>query len=264
MSKSALLDELRREFQPKGLCLACERPLPPRPPRRKKRVICGDVDCLSFYNSMHALGRRVREKHVAPIQKTCGVCGKLFRVQRYRENTARFCSKQCCGASTAARVLNTPQALEIRGERMRGNKFREGLTPSRSYVAGHTPWNKGLKGIHLSPGSEFKRGQPNTNPPLPIGAERSRPDKNGAARVHVKTAQPNTWRPRAQVVWERHRGPIPSGMLVHHVDHDSTNDVIDNLRLLTRSQHIAEHRAELRAAFTKSRAGQVPMFPGAP
>ncbi len=65
MSKSALLDELRREFQPKGLCLACERPVPPQLPRRKKRVICGDRECLSFYNSMYGVSRRAREKQGA-------------------------------------------------------------------------------------------------------------------------------------------------------------------------------------------------------
>lgn len=52
---------------------------------------------------------------------------------------------------------------------------------------------------------------------------------------------------RYQWVWIRERGPIPSGMLVHHKDHDPTNDVIENLDLLTASEHARLHGQERTA-----------------
>ena len=44
-----------------------------------------------------------------------------------------------------------------------------------------------------------------------------------------------------QVVWEFYNGAIPEGMCVHHKDHDSTNNVIENLALLTVAEHAQHH-----------------------
>ena len=45
-----------------------------------------------------------------------------------------------------------------------------------------------------------------------------------------------------QAVWKFHRGPIPQGHDVHHIDGDYNRNVIDNLELLTRSEHARRHR----------------------
>ena len=38
-------------------------------------------------------------------------------------------------------------------------------------------------------------------------------------------------------VWDFHRGQIPKGYDVHHLDHDRTNNRIENLELHTKSEH---------------------------
>ena len=43
------------------------------------------------------------------------------------------------------------------------------------------------------------------------------------------------------VEWERHNGSVPKGMIVHHKDENKMNWNIDNLELLTRSEHIKKH-----------------------
>lgn len=43
------------------------------------------------------------------------------------------------------------------------------------------------------------------------------------------------------IEWERHNGSVPKGMIVHHKDEDKMNWNIDNLELLTRSEHIKIH-----------------------
>ena len=45
-------------------------------------------------------------------------------------------------------------------------------------------------------------------------------------------------------VWEYHNGPVPDGFHVHHIDGDTTNNAIDNLACIPRSEHWAEHRED--------------------
>ena len=54
--------------------------------------------------------------------------------------------------------------------------------------------------------------------------------------------------PRAQAVFMAKHKTIPEGHIVHHRDGDSLNDRPGNLVALTPSQHIQEHRVDLRAA----------------
>jgi hypothetical protein len=38
-------------------------------------------------------------------------------------------------------------------------------------------------------------------------------------------------------IWEQTYGPVPKGMTVDHIDNDKTNDVLENLQLLTGSEN---------------------------
>lgn len=46
------------------------------------------------------------------------------------------------------------------------------------------------------------------------------------------------------LVWEVFNGPIPKGYVVHHKDHNRHNNCIDNLELLTDSEHKKRHSTE--------------------
>ena len=43
------------------------------------------------------------------------------------------------------------------------------------------------------------------------------------------------------IVWEKHHGKIPLGMQIHHIDHDKTNNNINNLQLVTPFEHKRIH-----------------------
>lgn len=44
-----------------------------------------------------------------------------------------------------------------------------------------------------------------------------------------------------RAVWEEANGPIPEGYVVHHVDHDKANNLLDNLTLMLWGEHSSYH-----------------------
>lgn len=83
----------------------------------------------------------------ALVQVTCP-CGTVFEVKAWRIAAGRgkFCSKPC---------KYKYQKLPSR-KGMKYNVARENPT---KFKPGHVTWNKGMKGIHFSPGTEFKPGE---------------------------------------------------------------------------------------------------------
>jgi hypothetical protein len=94
---------------------------------------------------------------------------------------------------------------------------------------------------------------------MPVGTVRirTRHKRGGDTRAFVKVADPNVWRLRAHLVWEEAHGAIPTGLSVHHKDRDTLNDALSNLELLSKKEHLAEHRSEYKeraiAGFVKTR-----------
>lgn len=155
----------------------------------------------------------------------CQLCGKRFDREKQGKRVFKFCSLNC------------------RYENARRNGGNAG-----TFKSGQLPWNKGIKGIHLSPATEWKKGQ-QSNRKLPVGSVRIRQrNREQYPRAFIKVAEPSVWRPRAAVVWEAENGPVPRGYLVHHRDRDTLNDSIANLELLSRSAHALEHNCELHEA----------------
>jgi hypothetical protein len=124
-----------------------------------------------------------------------------------------------------------------------GNQHAKGHAANKTtFAKGGTPWNKGMKGIHLSPSSEFSKG---TSPDrsLPLGSITIRNDK-GKRRRWIKVAEPDVWREYAKVAWETtNEQTIVPGMLIHHCDGDTLNDAPDNLQCVSRAEHIGIHQA---------------------
>lgn len=159
------------------------------------------------------------------IAKTCELCGISFEG---RLETTKFCSRSCVGKQKSTQSW-----------------YKEKFKAPKLFAEGSIPWNKGMKGIHLSPHSEFKPGRRPERDKWKIGDECIRNERRGGARYWVKVADPSVWKKRAVKVWEDANGPVPKGMLIHHQDRDQLNDKLDNLRCLTRAEHIAEHLDDL-------------------
>jgi hypothetical protein len=170
----------------------------------------------------------------------CTECGKGYWVKPYRRAKSRFCSFECSGRSQARAVPNKgpkPWAAATLAKHRHKSTSR--------FAAGREPWNKGVKGIHLSPETEFQKGR-DSDKAMPLGAVTIRTDKAGRPRAWVKTVQ--GWVLRAQCVYVAKHGVIPADCVVHHKDNDTLNDRPSNLVALTPAEHIREHHAELRGA----------------
>ena len=173
-------------------------------------------------------------------EKVCEVCQASFSVPHYRKDTARFCAPSCRASWMARTYLNTgPKpwaAKNLDGHRRKSTS---------RFKPGHRTWNKDVKGIHLSPTTEFQKGR-ESETKAEIGEIRIRHFTDDSPRAFIKVAQPNHWRALAIVVWEEINGPLPVGCVVHHKDRDTLNDDTENLQAMTRAEHLEEHRGEFR------------------
>lgn len=206
----------------------------------------------------------------------CVRCATEFHVSPFRQAYGRkYCSRACsipgagsarrrrvviiCPICTASREVTVSHAKAARTcgstsclrehqrQQMLGNQRAVGTVNHSAFKPGQAAWNKGLRGRHFSPNTEFQSGNTPANH-LPVGSVTIRTAKrSGEQRAFVKIAEPNLWRLRALVTWETRHGPIPKGKLVHHRDRNPLNDDPGNLELQTRAQHLLEHRAEFEA-----------------
>jgi HNH endonuclease len=113
---------------------------------------------------------------------------------------------------------------------MKNNGLKNGV--KKQFKPGHTPANKGTKGLYKGgEATQFKKGnKPHTY--LPVGTERV----NGEGYVDIKIADPNKWRAKHVLIWEKENGPVPPGHAIIFGDGNRRNFEVDNLIRVTRRQ----------------------------
>lgn len=136
------------------------------------------------------------------------------------------------------------QMSKSQWKRIRKRKLSQGGVEYQ-FKKGHTTWNKGRKGIHLSPATEFKKGH------LPIQHRHvgsicivTRKRKGNVTRYRkIKVSGimqgEHKWVLYSKYIYEQKHGPVPKGCFVVHVDGDALNDDDDNLRVVDRKGHLA-------------------------
>jgi len=123
----------------------------------------------------------------------CIVCNKKIRIMPSRES--KFCGHSC--------------AMKYR--------WGSGELKNRKKVE---PWNKNMKGIHLSPQSEFKY--------------------QGNSEL-VKGRSEFWWRQQARQIMKLEKN---DSRIVHHIDGDITNNEENNLKIMERGEHTSLHHKQ--------------------
>ncbi|UTC62567.1 HNH endonuclease [Treponema sp. OMZ 787] len=169
-------------------------------------------------------------------------------VQKFPDVIISFIKENVKGKSTSELTVLVNQTFstaytEAQIKTCKTNRsLSSGLTGY--FPKGHIPHNKGLKGI-CSPGCEkgwFKKGNTPKNH-RPVGSERI--DTDGY--VYIKIKEPRTWVLKHVHTYEKHKGPIPQGMIVTFKDGNKQNCNIENLLLMSRSESMIMTSFRLRS-----------------
>ena len=124
---------------------------------------------------------------------------------------------------------------------LRGNQFAKGNEPNQtSFKKGMTPWNKGKKGTHFSPATEFKKGQKSVNH-LPVGSIVQREHRKDGIRNWIKIDEPSKWEEYAKHLWKQHYGFLIVGDITHHLNGIRLDDRIENIIAFPRPDHPIFH-----------------------
>lgn len=133
-----------------------------------------------------------------------------------------------------ADLVNDTFCLGITVTQMKMWKHNHGLSSKLRGSEGMAPPNKGTKGVYNVGGNKtsFKKGARPLNY-MPVGSERVNTD----GYVDIKIADPNQWRGKHLILWEKYNGrPVPKGHVVIFGDRNRKNFDPDNLILVSRSQ----------------------------
>lgn len=159
----------------------------------------------------------------------------------YPEEIKEFINQNCIGvgpkdmASLLNKTFGTNYTIMQMKSYYGNHNIDSGL--DGQFQAGHTPANKGTKGLYNVGGNKtsFKPGQRPLNY-KPVGYERV--DREGYTLVKVQDdgPWPKRWRHKHKVIWEQVNGPIPKGHVVLFADQNRQNVDLDNLILIPQSK----------------------------
>lgn len=156
---------------------------------------------------------------------------------KYIEEMVRYIENNITGISykMLTEQFNERFGMNISIQAMRSLARRKELTNgiSGQFQKGNTPHNKGRKG-ECYQGCEktwFPKGHIPKNL-KPIGSERITKD----GYIKIKVDNPDVWKLKHRVAWEKEHGKIPSNHAIIFLDGDKTNCNIENLKMVSRSE----------------------------
>lgn len=158
-------------------------------------------------------------------------------------------------ASEIGEVLGRPQSsiynkarqlrLECSPEKIRRSGKLSSSNPNSMrtrFKKGHVPANKGKsmpeEVYEKCSGTMFRKGQVPHNH-KEVGSERV----NIYGYIEVKVAEPNRWKLKHRIVWERTNGEIPKGYNVQFRNRDKLDCRIENLYLISRADQMGKENS---------------------
>lgn len=149
-------------------------------------------------------------------------------------------------------AVNNKFGIELSISQVKAFLKNHKITTGRTgrFEKGQQAHNKGMKMpkevYEKAKHTMFKKGiiPPNHKP---VGTESIRNNhKKGEFYVYVKVAEPNIWRMKHVLEWEKHHGKKPKGKVIIFLDGNPLNTHISNLELIDRSTHFRMNKDGLR------------------
>ncbi len=153
-----------------------------------------------------------------------------------------------------AELLNERFNLNTNGDRVSNVKAnlkrRKGINLNTGInkgciKKGNIPFNKGKKmskeQYNKCKNTMFKKGNIPANH-RPIGSERITVD----GIVEIKIAEPNKWKAKARVIYEKEFGTIPKGYIIIYLDGNKQNLEPNNLKAISRKENLIMNHSKLR------------------
>ena len=136
---------------------------------------------------------------------------------------------QCYNKAFALQLHKTPEYLATEAS----GRLKHSRVESQ-FSQGHTPWNKGMKGIAFG-GHEtrFKKGSVPPNH-KEVGSERI--DEDGY--TYIKIAEHTRWVLKHRHIYEQHHGKLEPHMIVTFRDKNILNFEIENLEAITKVENM--------------------------
>ena len=162
------------------------------------------------------------------------------RVEFVKQNNQGKTAKEVAELMTKEFKITLTEE-QIKGVRAR-LKIKSGLTGR--FDKGHVPPNKGRKG-YCSPGSEkgwFQKGHRPWNH-NEVGDEAWTTD----GYHKVKIAEPNKWKMKHILEWEKVNGPIPEGKMLTFLNGDHADCRPENLALITNAENLTMNHLKIRS-----------------
>jgi hypothetical protein len=140
--------------------------------------------------------------------------------------------------SKAAQLgLHKSEAYTARYLHECGLQHAERCKASR-FQAGHTAWNKGMKGLQAggrAKETQFGKGHMPHNW-VPVGTERV--SDGYLYRKMTDTRRRHDWKLVHVMLWEEHNGPIPEGFILCFKNGNRQRIELENLELITRAERM--------------------------
>lgn len=157
------------------------------------------------------------------------------RIKKWTEEEKEYLKSIVFGRShdEILKLMNEKFEYEFTKEQIKGVIARNKLKTGRTgyFEKGIIPWNKGTKGVCKANKTTFKKGNKSWNY-KPVGSERI----NSEGYTDVKIADPNKWKLKHHILWEKEVGPIPEGYVLVFADRNKQNIKIENLLLVNKKQ----------------------------
>lgn len=170
------------------------------------------------------------------------------KFHRYTEEQKQWLIKQAKNYDSPGlhKAFNEKFNLNVTDGSLGAYRYRQGIKINKDKIKntgrfkkGSIPWNKGKKLPEIGKKTWFKSGRQHVHY-RPPGSETI-----GSDGVRVKIADPDKWRAKHILEWEKVHGQIPKNHFVIHADSDKTNNDINNLILVNNGQLRRLHHQNL-------------------